>query len=218
LNQQYNNNVTGTAVKLYGRKTSINVQKASWVLGEAGLDFDWIDKEGKPGSIDTPDYRKLNPQVRVPTLDDDGIIVRQSNVIVRYIARKYANSDLLPDDPAEAAEAEYWMDWQAVDNWRNMVAVFWNLYRVPPEQRNDDEVAKGIAGLVADFEFLDTHLGDNAYVAGDDFSIGDISVGAAVHRFYVLPIDRPELAELDAYYEKLQQRPAFAENVMVPMP
>ena len=92
-------------LKIWGRDTSINVQKASWALGEAGLDFDWIDKEGKPGSIDTPDYRKLNPQVRVPTLDDDGVIVRQSNVIVRYIARKFAASRFGPASAGNSARS-----------------------------------------------------------------------------------------------------------------
>ena len=77
-------------LKFYGRKTSINVQKAAWAMGEAGLKWDWIDKDGTVGSIDSQEYRKLNPASQIPTLEDDGLLVRQSNPIVRYISIKYA--------------------------------------------------------------------------------------------------------------------------------
>ncbi|MBT3914884.1 MAG: glutathione S-transferase family protein [Rhodospirillaceae bacterium] len=204
--------------KLYGRKTSINVQKASWILAELNLEFEWVFKEDKPGGLETTEYAALNPQLRVPTLDDNGTIVRQSNTIVRYLANKYSHGNLWPSDPGEAAAADYWMDWQASDNWRNVVAVFWNLFRVPPEERNDEEVAKGVIALGKDFEFLNGHLADQEYVAGNSLTMGDIPVGAAVHRFYALPIERPQLPHVEAYYARLQERPAFCENVMVPMP
>ena len=204
--------------KLYGRKTSINVQKVSWTLSELGLAFDWIYKEDKPGGLETPEYAALNPQMRVPTLEDDGNLIRQSNVIVRYLAHTYSQGNLWPSDAGLAAEADYWMDWQASDNWRNVVAVFWNLFRVPPEERNDEEAAKGITALAQDFKFIDAQLGDKDFITGDALTMGDIPLGAAVHRFYALPIDRPALPKLEAYYQRLQDRPAFSENVMVPMP
>jgi len=80
--------------RLYGRISSINVQKVAWALEEIGLDFDWLDKNGTIGSINSPKYRKLNPAAQIPTLDDDGIIVRQSNTIVRYLANTYPDSNL----------------------------------------------------------------------------------------------------------------------------
>lgn len=203
---------------LYGRKTSINVQKAAWALREADVAFDWAGKEDKPGVLDTPEYRALNPQLRVPTLIDDGVIVRQSNVIVRHIARNYAVGNLWPEDAATLADAEYWMDWQASDNWRNLVAMFWNLIRVPPEERDDRAVAAGVAGIDGDLRYLDDQLMGKDFVTGSDFTMGDISVGAAVHRILALPIERPAAPNVDAYYTRLQERPAFRECVMVPMP
>lgn len=205
-------------VKLYGRKTSINVQKASWALGEAALEFEWIDKEGTFGSIDTPAYRALNPQGRVPLLDDGGTIVRQSNVIVRYVAQKFGAGTLWPDDPGARAAADYWMDWQAADNWRNLVTVFVGLVRTPPEERDAQAIAKSVAALGQDIEYLDDQLAGNKFVTGEAFTMGDIPVGAAAHRFFVLPIERPSVPNVEAWYERLQERPAFRECVMVPLP
>lgn len=205
-------------VKLYGRKTSINVQKASWALGEAALEFEWIDKEGTFGSIDTPAYRALNPQGRVPLLDDGGTIVRQSNVIVRYVAQKFGVGTLWPDDPGARAAADYWMDWQAADNWRNLVTVFVGLVRTPPEERDAQAIAKSVAALGQDIEYLDDQLAGNKFVTGEAFTMGDIPVGAAAHRFFVLPIERPSVPNVEAWYERLQERPAFRECVMVPLP
>ncbi|MCZ6592154.1 MAG: glutathione S-transferase N-terminal domain-containing protein [Alphaproteobacteria bacterium] len=205
-------------VKLYGRKTSINVQKASWALGEAALEFEWIDKEGTFGSIDTPAYRALNPQGRVPLLDDGGTIVRQSYVIVRYVAQKFGAGTLWPEDAGARAAADYWMDWQAADNWRNLVTVFVGLVRTPPEERDAQAIAKSVAALGQDFEYLDDQLAGNKFVTGEAFTMGDIPVGAAAHRFFVLPIERPSVPNVEAWYERLQERPAFRECVMVPLP
>ena len=199
---------------LYGRKTSINVQKAAWALGEAGLDFDWVGKDDRPGQITIPDYAAINPQLRVPALRDDGVILRQSNAIVRYVSRNYAFGTLFPEDTGTAGVADYWMDWQAADNWRNLVAVFWNLFRVPEDQRDDAEVAKGVAGLAKDVEYLDQQLANNRFVAGNRFTMGDIPVGAAVHRILNLPIELPAAPVVEAYYERLKGRKPFATYVL----
>ena len=203
---------------LHGRQSSINVQKASWALREVGLEFEWIDKDGNFGSIDTPQYRQLNPTGRVPTLVDDGTIVRQSNVIVRYVAQKYGQGTLWPDGIDQVAAADYWMDWQAIENWRPMVAVFWGIVRTPPEKQDPEAIARDSAALCKEFEHLNNHLDGRPFVVGERFAMGDIPVGAAAHRFFTLPIDRPRLAHLEAWYGRLKERPAFAECVMVSLP
>ena len=147
-------------LKFYGRQTSINVQKAAWAMGEAGLKWDWIDKDGTVGSIDSQEYRKLNPASQIPTLEDDGLLVRQSNAIVRYISKKYALKELWPSENSAYVEAERWMEWQATDNWKNMVTVFWGLIRTPPEKQNKDVIANAVGELNKDFSHLNEHIAD----------------------------------------------------------
>ena len=203
--------------KVYGRNSSINVQKAVWAMGEAGLEWEWLDKDGVFGTVNVPDYAAINPQVRIPTLDDGGLLVRQSNVIVRYVARKYAPELLLPKDEGRYVEAERWMEWQASDNGAPMVKVFWGLVRTPPEKRDMAEIRAALDVLHDQFRVLDAHLADCTYVAGETFSMGDIPPGAAAYRYLTMDIDRPTYPHLDRWYHQLQERVSYRNLVMVPL-
>ena len=204
-------------LKFYGRKTSINVQKAAWAMGEAGLNWDWVDENGTVGSIDSKEYRKLNPASQIPTLEDDGLVIRQSNSIVRYISKKYAPTKMWPSEDSEYVEAERWMEWQATDNWKNMVTVFWGLIRTPPEKQDKEAIASSVRELNKDFSLLNEHLADRRYIAGSTFSMGDIPAGAASYRFYALPIERYNFPHLETWYRLLQERKPFRRFVMVPL-
>tara|TARA_B100000315_G_scaffold258478_2_gene310773 strand:+ start:641 stop:1270 length:630 start_codon:yes stop_codon:yes gene_type:complete len=205
---------------LYGRNTSINVQKAVWTLGELGLDFDWIDKDGTVGSINSADYRELNPAAQIPTIDDNGIILRQSNAIVRYLAHTYPEGNLCPTEQPSYAEAERWMEWQATDCWSCMRPVFWGLIRTKPEDQNMAEINKNIETCHKEFTFLNDFLADRPYIAGDQFSMGDIPAGCAVQRYFNLPAEHmqwPDFPHLKAWFNRLSERPAFKQYVMLPL-
>jgi glutathione S-transferase len=98
-------------MKIYGRGTSDSVQKVLWMLGETGQPFEHIPLGGSFGGLDDPEYRNLNPHGRIPTLDDNGTVVWESNAIIRYLAAKYRAGSLWSDDPAERAHADQWMSW-----------------------------------------------------------------------------------------------------------
>ena len=110
--------------RLYGRISSINVQKVAWALAEMNLNFDWVNKHGIVSSVDSLGYRKINPAAQIPTLDDNGILLRQSNAIVRYLSHLYLEGKLCPTEPKAFAEAERWMEWQATDLWGALRPVF----------------------------------------------------------------------------------------------
>ena len=99
-------------LKIYGRKTSSNVQKVLWCCDEIGLAFEREDIGGEFGGNKTPEYLALNPNGLVPTIDDGGFILWESNSCVRYLAAKYGKGKLWPVDLQVAASASRWMDWQ----------------------------------------------------------------------------------------------------------
>ncbi len=203
-------------ITLYGRNTSINVQKVAWTLGELSLDFEWLDKDGVVGAVAVENYESLNPTRRVPTLIDGDAVLTQSNAIVRYLAAKYGGG-LWPADPAQRAEADRWMEWQSTDVWVDMTPTFWGLIRTPEHRRDMAAIGKHVDNLAGHFRILDAHLANRDYVLGERLTMGDIPIGAGTYRYMSLPIERPGLPNVEAWYSRLRDRDAYGANVMVPI-
>ena len=200
---------------IWGRNNSINVQKAMWAVGELGLDHRRIDVGGAFGGLDSQDFLAKNPNQRIPALEDDGLVVWESNAIVRYLAAKYGVAKLWPEDPAVRAVADQWMDWQQTTLLADMFVVFWGLIRTPEADRDMAAIEASAANLGGLWQRLEAHLENREYVAGDAFTMGDIPVGAACYRYLALDIARPELPATAAWYDRLVARPPFREHVMI---
>lgn len=204
-------------LRIWGRANSINVQKVMWAVGELGLAHERIDAGGAFGGLDSPEYGALNPNRKVPTIDDDGVVVWESNACVRYLAARYGAGGLWPEDPAARSEADRWMDWQATTLHPDMTPIFWGLIRTPEAERDHAAIAAATGRLAASWRILDAHLAAGDFVAGARLTMGDIPVGAACYRYYALPITRPALPHLEAWYERLCARAPFCEHVMIPL-
>lgn len=205
-------------LNIWGRPNSINVQKVMWTVGELGLMHDRIDVGGKFGLNDEPWFRAMNPNGLVPVIDDDGLVLYESNVIVRYLALKHDKGGLTPADLGERAKAEIWMDWSRGELAEALFGPFFQLIRTPPEKRNQQIISDGAARLARLFALVEAQLEGKAYLCGDTLTIADIAVGPAVYRWLALPeIERPALANIAAYYARLSERAAFSQHVMLPL-
>jgi glutathione S-transferase len=204
-------------LKVWGRRNSINVQKAMWAIGELGIPHQHIDAGGRFGGLDSDDFGAMNPNRRVPVIDDDGVVVWESHAIVRYLAAKHGAGSLWPDDAGTRARSDMWMDWATSDLQPAFIGgVFWNFYRTPEPQRNWNLIRQGIARSAILFRILDRCLEGQSFVAGNALTMGDIATGAQLYRYFELEIDRPDLPNVKAFYERLKDRPAYREHVMVP--
>ncbi len=200
-------------LKIWGRNTSSNVQKAMWAVGELSLAHERIDIGGPFGKNKEPAYLAMNPNGLVPTLEEDGFILWESNSIVRYLARKHGAGVLEPKDARAAALASQWMDWQLSVLGPAITPAFWGLIRTPPEQRDPAAIAASQAKTTDAMQILDAALAKSAYVAGDAFSMGDIPVGVMAYRFRQLVPDRPSLPNLERWYAAIEKRKAFQDHV-----
>src|SRR4029450_3728848 len=88
----------GTMIKIWGRNTSVNVQKVMWAVGELGLPHERIYCGGPFGKTREPAYLAMNPNGLVPTLEDGDFLLWESNSIVRYLAARYGAGTLEPKD------------------------------------------------------------------------------------------------------------------------
>ena len=202
-------------LKIWGRTNSINVQKVLWCCAELNLPFERIDAGMAFGVNNTPEYRKMNPNALVPVINDDGFILWESHAIVRYLARKHGHGGLSPFDPQGYADADRWMDWYATTIWPSLQPVFWNLIRIAPDKRNMALVETSTKKVIDAMEIADAHLASHAYVTGEKFTIGDIPLGCALARWLNLPLERPSHPNVEAYYRRLQTRPAYRQWVNI---
>jgi glutathione S-transferase len=201
-------------IKIWGRKTSSNVQKVMWAVGEIGLPHQRIDIGGPFGRNREAAYLAMNPNGLVPTLqEDDGFLLWESNSIVRYLAAKYRVTALEPVDLRVRAQASKWMDWQLSVAGPAIGPVFWGLIRTPPEQRDHAAIEAGKKNTTAAMIMVDDQLGRTAYLGGDGFSYGDIPVGIMAYRYRQLVPDHPPLKNFERWYAAISARQAFKDHV-----
>jgi glutathione S-transferase len=201
-------------IRIWGRNTSSNVQKVMWALGELGLPHERIDIGGSFGKNREPAYLAMNPNGLVPTLEEDGFLLWESNSIVRYLAAKYGVGTLEPADMQARARASSWMDWQLTVAAPAITPVFWGLIRTPPEKRDHAAIEAGKVKTMAAMQMLDAQLAKSAFVAGDTLSMGDIPVAVMTYRFRRLMPERSGLDHLERWFTAIEQRPAFKEHVL----
>src|SRR5262249_5861199 len=194
--------------------TSVNVQKVMWAVGELGLPHERIDVGGSFGKNREPAYLAMNPNGLVPTLEEDGFLLWESNSIVRYLAAKYGFATLEPADFQARARASSWMDGQLTVAAPALTPVFWGLIRTPPGKRDHAAIEAGKVKTLAAMKILDAQLAKSAFVAGDTLSMGDIPVALMAYRFRRLIPERSGLDHLEHWFTAIEQRPAFKEHVL----
>jgi glutathione S-transferase len=200
-------------LKIWGRVNSINVQKVMWAVTELRLPHQRVDAGMQYGVVNTPEYRKLNPNGRVPTIEYDGFVLWESNVIVRYLYAKHGPRRTLE----EGYGAEKWMDWTTSTVAAPITTIFWQLIRTPPEKRDAAAVEAAVKQAGDIFKIADDVLAAQPYLSGREFGMGDIPFGCFAYRWNTLPIARPAHANLSKYYERLKARPAYKQHVMLPL-
>jgi len=204
-------------LKVWGRRSSFNVQKVLWLVDELRLPHEHIDAGGSFGGLDTPEFLAMNPHGKVPVIDDDGTIVWESHTILRYLAARYGGTRWWPDAPAERSLAERWMDWSATALQPDfLMGVFWGFYRTPEAQRDHVAIREKVAACASHFELLDRILQGRRYLLGDEPTLADIPAGTALYRYFGLEIERPAVPNVVAWYSRLQARPAYRKHVMIP--
>lgn len=202
---------------IWGRNNSVNVQKVLWCCEEMAVAYRRIDAGGAFGVVNTPAYRKLNPNGLVPTIEDDGFVLWESNAIVRYLAAKPGAGGLWPADPKARARADQWMDWQVSTFWPAIRTLFMGLVRTPEPERDQQAIESSRLKTAEALAIVDAALESHPFLAGDAFSMGDIPLGCGIWRWMALPIERPPLPNVQRWFDALAARPAFRKIVMLPL-
>lgn len=204
-------------ITIWGRTNSLNVQKVLWVLEELCLPYERIDAGLTYGVNDTAAFKAMNPNGLVPVLKEDDFILWESHAILRYLAGRHGYGTLCPEDERVRAIGDQWLDWCSTTVWPNMRPVFQNLVRIPADQRDHQALAVGIKQVAENFLILNNALQNRDYIAGESFTIADISLALLAHRWYSLVSDRPQTPAVDAWFERVSVREGYRKHGSAPL-
>jgi glutathione S-transferase len=205
-------------LKIWGRSTSSNVQKVLWCCAELDLPYERLDVGGPFGGNREAEYLRLNPNGLVPTVEDGELIMWESNTICRYLCSTRDGGDrLYPRDPAARTHVERWMDWQLAVMGAPMGQLLFGLVRSTPETRDQAAIDGARRRALAAWMIVDDELKDRPYLAGAELSLAEIVMGTQIYRWFNFPIERPDLPNLHAWYERMQHRPGFKTYIETPI-
>jgi glutathione S-transferase len=180
--------------------------RAIWMATELGLDYEHVPIEIGPAGARKPEYLAINPNGRLPTIEDDGFILWESQAITLYLAKKHSPGRLYPATLAGEAKAWQWSLWAA--NEVERAVNIWSLHaiRLPPEDRDPQKLADALAVVAAPFRVLDGAIGGRAYLLGDDFTVADLNVAAVISR--AIDMDLTATPRLADWLRRCLDRPA----------
>lgn len=200
---------------IWGRRHSHNVRKVTWFAEELGLAYQRNDVGGAFGM--DAQYLEKNPNALIPTIEDDGMVLWESNAILRYLASRYGSERYWPADPQKRAVADRWMDWQLTYG-RAQLDAFVQLVRHAPEAQDHDVIARSVAASTRLMLILNRYLGETPWLSGDAFGVGDVPMGVYAYTYFTLDIERPDgLTHVEDWYRRLRARDAYAREVMLPL-
>ncbi len=205
------------ARRIWGRLSSVNVQKVVFAAEELAIPYERIDAGGAFGVVDTPEYRAMNPNGLVPVLQEGEFVLWESNAIVRYLAAAHAAGTAWPDDPAERALADRWTDWQSATLNPAMWHAFVNLVRTSPEKRDMAAVAASQQRAEALFAILDDALAGRDFLAAGRLTIAELVLAPSVHRWLNMPHEAGAHPNIRRWYTGLMERPAARAAMPLPV-
>ena len=189
---------------LYGSANS-RALRVVWMAAELGLQYDHKDWLPRSPETKTADYLEVNPNARVPSIDDDGFILSESMAINMYLAKKH-KSALYPSDPKLEALCWQWSLWETDRLDRQIVDYVRNSVASPPAERKPAVAEAAWLQVAPAFDVLETALAKSQWLAGPAFSVADLNVAGALYR--ALSIDVSKWRNLDGWLHRCWDRPA----------
>ncbi len=191
-------------LRIYGSANS-RALRVVWMAAELELKYEHCDWLPRAPETKTPAYRALNPNGRVPTIDDDGFILSESMAINIYLAKKH-NSPLWPADPKQQALAMQWSLWETDRLDRQIVDYVRHTVALPSAERKADIAAAAWKQVEPAFDVLETSLTESTWLIGESFTVADVNVAGALYR--ALSIDTGKWVRLNHWLKRCWERPA----------
>ena len=205
------------AIKIYGRLSSANVQKINWFCDYANISVINFNYGGVHGKTQTIEFKEMNPNSRVPVLDDNNLILYESNAILRYLSKKF---NILVEENIEInAKIDQWIDWGSFTFASPCSLLTAHKLSLPEDQRDGSIVEKAKKDILSLLKIIDNQLGKENFIVGEKFSLADIPLGIWCHRCVNLKISFDNFPNVNNWYIKLNKMNSFQKTVLsAPLP
>ena len=195
-------------MKLYYAPNSRAV-KVAWLLEELGLKYEIEKYFVGDRALRTPEYYKVHPMGRIPVLEDGDVSIYESGAIVQYLLARYGKGRYMPDvnDPL-FPECLQWIHYAEGSIMQQVNVLVVETILLPPEKKNDINVARASKLLNVALKNVDNRLQDRDYLVGN-FTAADIMTGHACYGAKRAGADTSEMKNLNLYIDRLLERPAL---------
>ena len=187
--------------------------RALWIAEEVGLDYEHLPIEIGDAGAGAPEFRKLNPNGRLPFIVDDGFVLFESLAITLYLAKKHSNGRLYPAALEDEAKTWQWTSWALTEVDRGVN--IWSLHavRLPEAERDAAKREEALRVLAKPFRVLDAAVATQPYLIGDDFTVADLNVAAVISR--AVDMDLAAVPNLKAWLTRCLDRPAARKALVL---
>ncbi|HVU40390.1 MAG TPA: glutathione S-transferase family protein [Xanthobacteraceae bacterium] len=194
-----------SALRIYGIART-RAFRALWIAEELGLAYQHLPIEIGEAGARSPEFLALNPNGRLPFIDDDGFVLFESLAITLYLAKKHSPGRLYPAALQAEAKAWQWSFWaiSEVDRGVNI----WSLHavRLPPNERDAARRDEALKVIATPFRILDSAVAAQPYLLGDEFTVADLNVAAVISR--AIDMNLSAVPNLKAWLTRCLERPA----------
>lgn len=201
-------------LKLYGQYRS-RAFRVCWLLKESNIPYEHVNV-----TIHSPDatakadwYLNINPNARIPSIDDDGFVMWESAAINLYLAEKY-KSPIFPTDMAGKGRALQWAFYISNDVEAPMILVFQHRFRFPPEKRNPKLADEAEPALLAKLKVIEDQLGKTPFLQGSSWGMADFMAASVLYSLKEMNYDKlAQFPRLKIWLEASAARPAAQEAI-----
>lgn len=175
-----------TQLKIFGKPRSRTI-RTIWLAEELDLPYELIGVDLR-GSAGEGSCSAINPNMRVPAIDDDGFHLRESMAINLYLAKKYA-TELYPKAIESEALAWQWTFWAVTELELQMIEWALHDHALPEDQRHADKAAAAWNSMQSPLRVLDEALSASTCLLGEGFTVADLNVASVMFRAHAMHLD-----------------------------
>jgi len=180
------------------------------------LDCELCMVDFSKGAHKTPEFTRLNPNQRMPVLEEDGFVLWESNAILQYLAAKRPESGVLPADPHKRALVSQWQCWDLA-HWEPacVLVIYERLVKAAFGLGPEDpaKVAEGMEKFARVAAVLDGQLAKTRFIVGDEPTIADFSVGASLNTQPVTRFPLDQYPNVMRWYKSLTELPGWSKSI-----